>query len=162
MADRYAFAPLEALVLVDVGPRLNDLGQHASRTRLVAEVLGVDRRQVIRWRASGVTADQADRLAVAAHRHAFEVWPELADVAARVCARQSCTVQFVPGLPHQKYCCDRCRKGEQRRRNMLRRYRTDPEFAEKKRERRRVYYAECGEYERARERQRYAQRTEAA
>lgn len=63
---RYPFAPLETLV-------------GAPSAKQLADALGVHPRQVYRWRSTGVTADQADLLAVRLHSHPFEVWPEMAD-----------------------------------------------------------------------------------
>lgn len=42
---------------------------------VLAARLGVDRAQVYRWRAYGVTVDQADELAARLNRHPAEVWP---------------------------------------------------------------------------------------
>lgn len=135
---RYPFGPLEALVLVELGPQLNSIGQPASPSRLVAELLGVDRRQVYRWRQIGVTVDQADVLAVRAHRHPFEVWPELADHDARPCTARGCRTRFVPvSRLDQKWCSTRCRKREWARLA----YQRNAAFAAAERARANAYYA---------------------
>ena len=79
------------------GARLpfNILEQHVSGGCGIqtARVLGVHRRQVYRWRASGVTWAQADELAVRIGLHPSAVWGAtwwLSDddeVAGRVCQK---------------------------------------------------------------------------
>lgn len=138
-AARYPFGLLEALIVVDLDVQLNSIGQHAGTPRLVAEVLGVDRRQVYRWRKVGVTAEQADVLAVRARRHPLEVWPELADIDTRPCEARGCTERFLPlHRPDQRWCSTRCRKREWARAK----YATVAEFAEAERRRVNAYYAE--------------------
>ena len=58
---RFPFADLEAL-----------LGE--CPTRVIAARLGVSTRTVWRWRAGGLTVDQADRAAIAAGWHPGTVW----------------------------------------------------------------------------------------
>jgi plasmid maintenance system antidote protein VapI len=41
---------------------------------VVAETFGVTRRTVSRWKADGLTIDQADTLAVALDTHPAELW----------------------------------------------------------------------------------------
>lgn len=89
---RLPFAPLEALVAVE-------------SDEVLAEVLGVTRRTVWRYRAEGVSEIAADRLAVAAGFHPFEVWPELVDVATVVC---DCGEVFVPVRGSHRFCSRRC------------------------------------------------------
>lgn len=104
---RYPFDRLEALVVVDLDLELNDIGQYASRTRRVAELLGVHGRQIYRWRQIGVTAAQADVLAVRAHRHPLEVWPELVPEVATVgCA--DCSATFIPSRRDARFCSRPC------------------------------------------------------
>ena len=43
-------------------------------TQVIAARLGVSTRTVWRWRASGLTADQADRAAIAAGWHPVSIW----------------------------------------------------------------------------------------
>ena len=43
-------------------------------TKVIAARLGVSTRTVWRWRAAGLTADQADRAAIAAGWHPGSIW----------------------------------------------------------------------------------------
>lgn len=64
------------------------------------------------------------------------------------CAATDCGTMFVPsGRGPQKFCSTLCRHRE-----WALRYRSTPEGAEKNRAKRRRYYGECGDYERARQR----------
>lgn len=108
-------------------------------------------------RERGVTADVADRMAVAAGFHPYELWPEMLDdhISAyvdRSCAE--CGSDFTPTAPHQRFCHRRCRdrQGERIR------YQRSAAARSRARERRRLYYAENAEYEKARERRRYHER----
>lgn len=42
-----------------------------------AKVLGVDPKQLHRWRAYNLSIDQADELACRLHLHPIEVWPDI-------------------------------------------------------------------------------------
>lgn len=55
------FEPLEALLATGCGV-------------LTAQLLGVNRRQVYRWRETGVSWAQADELAIRAGLHPSSVW----------------------------------------------------------------------------------------
>lgn len=106
---RYPFGALEVLA-------------RCESPRVLAERLGVNERQVFRWRVYGVTEEQADRLAVAVGFHPWSIWPELADDG---------TVDGRARWAREKY-------------------QTDPAFREKKLAGARAYYAENGAYVRGR------------
>lgn len=62
--------------------RFADLENKIGGTTInVAVLLGVDRRQVLRLRQSGLTVDQADEFAVRAGFHPGEIWEQWADFA---------------------------------------------------------------------------------
>lgn len=67
-AERFAFAPLEEAAR----RQWPDGGVY---TRL-GELAGVHRKQIARWRADGVPAWAADRLAIALGYHPASLWPE--------------------------------------------------------------------------------------
>jgi hypothetical protein len=144
---RYPFEPLAAAM------RLS--GHQASKT------LGLSGRTQQSYRRDGMSERVADRLAVKAGLHPFEVWPEMVghqiEAASVVCADESCGGPFVPERSNQRYCSPACRKRASDRRT----YRSDPARRAKKRAGRRAYYAENAEYERSRERRRYRARIEA-
>ncbi|MEM7272659.1 MAG: hypothetical protein AAF547_06225 [Actinomycetota bacterium] len=54
---------------------LIDHTQPASLTAL-ADQLGVEPRTIYRWRAAGLSIDQADRTAIALDSHPAIIWPE--------------------------------------------------------------------------------------
>lgn len=124
---RYPFEPLEQFV-------------NAPNMVLFADCIGIDTRQVYRWRESGITVAQADALAVRAGALPYEIWPEMLDQAIadleRSCAAVGCEQTFVP-LPNQRFCSASCRL-----RMKMRRYRSDPVNAERHRQERRRYYHE--------------------
>lgn len=124
-----------------------------------AEALGVSGTTYVRYSCHGVTERTADRLAVRAGFHPAEVWPELTDhqinAASRVCARPNCTTMFVPNRSDQKYCDAPCRRHMAEKRYRERKRATDPEWVASRRAKRRDYYAECGQYERAEHLRRY-------
>lgn len=136
---RYPFAPLEAL--------LGDVD--------LARVLGVSGRTIGIYKHRGLSDEQADKAAVRAGFVAYEVWPELLDDLIdgheRACGNRLCDERFVPLRSNHVYCSPRCRTNTQARRVKRRRYARDPEFAERLRAKRRESYAECQEYERARQ-----------
>ena len=93
-----------------------------------------------KYRDQGVSRVSADRLAVRAGFHPYEVWPDMADHdyedASRECEADDCTERFIPannGGKHRKFCSPRCAN-----RVRLRRYRARSEAA---RERDRGYSA---------------------
>lgn len=96
----------------------------------------------------GLTEKQADRYAVRAGLHPYEVWQDWFDHAFRACAHPDCAERFVPTAPHQRFCSHRCR----RRFNERRARELNLPSAENKRENRRRYYEQYGDYERARQR----------
>src|SRR5690606_29642990 len=105
-------------------------------------------------RDKGVTDRTADRLAVTAGLNPYMVWPELLTDQIEDCSRRcdECEEPFVPFRRSQRFCSKSCRQRQLQREWKRRRYQTDPEFAEARRQERRAYYAACGDYERARQR----------
>lgn len=108
---RYDFAPLEALLRVQLRPELNGAGQERGFPGRMAEALGVDRRQVIRWREYGVPADMADDLVGRVGAVPWELWPqEWYEGATRTCEAPACAVRFVAWpRPQRRFCSSRCR-----------------------------------------------------
>jgi hypothetical protein len=106
---------------------------------------GTDYRRVI---DVGLSADQADRWAVRCGLHPAEVWPEIVDEAKRPCAE--CSTPFFPHDKRHRFCTPLC-STRQWQRN---RYHTDPDFRARRIASAARYYAECGDYVRARVRQR--------
>ena len=157
---RYPWAPLEALLSVETFE-----GEIIGRnTKRLARRLEVAARQVYRWREIGLSRDQAEAMAERAGWMGFEVWPSILDDAVaeleRECAGDDCAVRFVPGRGGQRYCSRRCmmraanaRYVERHRETVLARARVNAAR----------YYAENGDYVRARQRRYYAEkRAEAA
>lgn len=122
--------------------------------RDAAEELGISGATRRRLMTEGLTEQQADRYAVRAGMAAENVWPELLDDViaeeSRECAHPDCTERFVPHprAPHRRFCSHRCRRRYNERSARLR----NLPSAERKRETRRRYYEQYGDYERARQR----------
>lgn len=105
-----------------------------------------------RYRAEGVSEQQAEALALRAGFHPFNVWPELTaarcESMERECAAPDCDVRFVRAFQSRRiWCHPRCKW-----RTDARKRRATPDGAAANRERRRRYYAENSDYERARQR----------
>lgn len=113
-------------------------------------------------RAHGVTEAIADRLAVAAGYHPFEVWPEMLEDAAAERRCDRCGGGFVPVRRAQRWCSPRCRVFNAQAAHLRRRRRNDPAWAEQQRQRSRRYYRETADYQRAQARARYRQKREEA
>lgn len=110
-------------------------------------------------REHGLTEQQADRYACALGLVPWSVWPEWLHDVWQECAHPDCSERFLPHPKgnHRRFCSHRCR----RRYNERRARELSLPSAENKREYRRRYYAENGDYERARQR-RYDQARRAA
>ena len=151
MSRRYPLEPFFALTRWSLSDVQDLAGCNASEWRI--------------RKAEGVTEFVADRIACAAGFHPHEVWPEMLDHAIndlpdRDC--DECGQSFIPARPSiQRFCSRRCYRRFHARAS-TRRIRATPEGAAKNRERRRRYYAENADYERARERRRYHQQREVA
>lgn len=149
MSRRY---PLEALVVA------SGLSEHQLSVKV-----GLKGTTLRNARTDGLIERAADRYAVRAGLHPFEVWPEMAEHqledTSTECAAPDCARRFIPTRSGHRFCSRRC--GDRTTARI--RYRADSELAERKRAARRRYYAEAGDYERARQR-RYdrAQRERAA
>lgn len=102
----------------------------------------------------GVTELVADRLAIEAGYHPFEVWPEMVEAGIDYKNCDECGDTFDPVRSDQRFCGRTCRRRDADRR-YKRKLRATPEGAEAHRTARRRFYAECAEYEKARERRRY-------
>ncbi len=108
----------------------------------LAEKLDVKRNTVEAWRRRGLSFDQADRAAVAVGWVAVNVWPEIEQEwpeVERVCP---CGTRYLPTGTYQVWCTVPC--GARHRSKAWRRNKraTDPEWAEARREERRVYWRE--------------------
>lgn len=112
-------------------------------------LLGVSGSVQQEYRRRGVTERVADRLAVRAGLHAYEVWPEMVDhhiaACSIECADERCSELFLPVNGNQRFCSERCQKRANGRRYVRRRYQSDPEFAEARREDSRRRRAEATE-----------------
>ncbi len=147
MTHRYPFAPL-----------VEAMGCSANQAIIR---LGISGKSGQEYRQFGLSEKVADRLAVRAGLHPFEVWPDMAEAnleAATIeCAAEGCTERFIPTRKGHEHCSKRCSERTWARRK----YRTDPAFAQAKRASAARYYAEAGDYVRRRSRRRYAERTAA-
>ena len=140
MSRRY---PLEPLLAV-----LNDRGLTTNHHRL----LGVSSAGYRKVERDGLAEAAADRVAVSLGLHPSEVWPTWLGDHVKAC--DECGTSFVPGRRDARFCQTDCYRRWWGR-EVTRRRRTVPELAERNRQRRRAYYAENAEYEKARERRRY-------
>lgn len=138
---RYPLAALAAVVGI------------VPRSSRLARLLRISGTSLARFNVDGLTAVQAERYAVRAGCHPFEVWPEMADHEFEATSKpcDHCGDPFVPMRPTGRFCSPRCNRRwwsyENRKRKMAR----DPEYRERLYACRRAYYQECGEYERARQ-----------
>ncbi len=75
---RLPFAPLDqhARIHRDMAPRGTQHDGTAWSDRNLADLLGVTRRAVVRWRHAGIPIYSADRAAVALGVHPSLIWPE--------------------------------------------------------------------------------------
>lgn len=114
----------------------------------LARAVGLSGSTLKRAREEGFIESAADRYAVRAGLHPHEVWDHWLEGAEQPCAAEDCASTFIPTRPGHRYCSRGCRDrvGERRR------YRSNPVLAERRRASRRAYYAENGDYERARQR----------
>lgn len=104
-------------------PFLDATGWSMTRIREVAPCNGVEYR---RRRTEGVTEATADRLAIAAHLHPWEIWPEIEHLAEIPCAE--CNEGFVPFRKNHLHCSKRCYQRAYKREKYRRLYATDPAF----------------------------------
>lgn len=75
---RLPFEPVERVAALRVLDHWTG-GPGQGKTAAVARHLGVDDRQVYRWRDYGITPDQADGFAVRLGFHPLELWPDFHD-----------------------------------------------------------------------------------
>lgn len=83
-------------------------------------------------RVNGLAERSADRYAVRAGLHPFEVWPEMVEHhqadATVECAAGDCSVRFIPTRKSHRYHSTTCFQREYKRERYRTRYATDPEF----------------------------------
>ena len=93
--------------------------------------LGLDHRQVARYRREGLTERRADELATTAGWPTLLIWPEMVDDALKQqwvqCADRARTELFLPYRANQIYHSKRCAR-RSRQRVYLAEKRKDPEF----------------------------------
>jgi hypothetical protein len=155
---RYSFDPLERLLLVRLRDREDreDMPPRRLGSMSIARELDEDRTTILRARERGLTREAAERLAEKAGYIPYELWPEILDhdiaTIERVCASPDCDVRFIPDDPRQKKCSRRCvlrdagaRYKDRHRDVVLERARASAAR----------YYAENGDYVRARRRRAY-------
>jgi hypothetical protein len=118
--------------------------------------LGCSGSTELEYRSRGVTERVADRLAVKAGLHPYVVWPEMAEHTMTQIQRRCdhCEELFFPARTDQRFCTPLCRKRWHGRRSQAK-YQRSERGREYTNERRRRFYQENAEYEKARERRRY-------
>lgn len=98
----------------------------------------------------GLTFEQAERYAERAGLPAYVVWPEMVDELldreSKVCAADGCEERFVPLNPRRIYCSNTCRDRRAKTRWANRKYRTDPEYAARRRAASNARYAAERDY----------------
>lgn len=117
---RYPFAPLAALM--------------GCTEASAARRLNISGRTEQEYRREGMSEKVADRMAVRAGYHPFEVWPEMAEYNY---------------IDYKDAALGRAKK---RQRTV---YLKDANLRSARRTTRRAYYETCGDYERAQQRRRY-------
>lgn len=142
---RYDPAELAASMKIPVGTALRQLG--------------VSAKDVRDFRSRGMTARVAERLADKAGFNPYEVWPTWnADIAIAPLVCKFCGKEFFPAQrqPSQVYCSAQCRsKNRDRSKDAEReraRYQENEAKRARKKETNAAYYAENGDYVRARQR----------
>ena len=123
----------------------------------LTRAVGLSGSTLVKARENGLTADAADRYATRAGFHPASVWPDWGTAECEQTCPE-CEEGFVPARKGTVFCSKRCRQRKLQREWQRRRYATDPAYAEAKRAARREFYAECAEYEKARERRKYRER----
>jgi hypothetical protein len=108
-------------------------------------------------RCHGVTSRVAERLAIEAGLHPYNVWPDMADhdlIDTQIPCVE-CETPFTPTRKGHVYCTTKCRNRRHSRERMRRLYQTDPDHRARRLAGRRALYAECADYEKARQRRYY-------
>jgi hypothetical protein len=75
-AARLAFDPLERTLAAFLGHIEAATARTGPNLKRIAFALGVHPKQLYRWRESGLTWVQADKLAIRAGYHPAEIWSE--------------------------------------------------------------------------------------
>jgi hypothetical protein len=73
---------------------------------MIAELAGVKRATVAQWTQRGLSAFQADRVAVAVGMHPAEVWADWWDATGSLCGNDRC---MEPVPDHRVFCSPLCR-----------------------------------------------------
>lgn len=117
MTHRYPLDPLFALM--------------GETPHAACKILRLAGRTQKEYRRDGVTAKVADRMAVRAGFHPYEVWPEMVDhdiaATAKDCA--GCGEPYNTSDSRRRYCTPECRQRARWRRVDANRRRRDPEKA---------------------------------
>lgn len=133
------------MIRYPIEPLLEAMGVSWSQA---AQQLGIGGPEYRRYRDEGMTRDTAERKALKAGFHPYEVWPDMADHDAEAvtveCAADDCPVRFIPpptgpGQKRRLYHDRNC----QTRWNAKVRYQTVPEVRERRKEAARRYKAEA-------------------
>lgn len=112
--------------------------------------LGISGSTEQQYRGAGMSREVAERRALKAGFHPYEVWPSMLDddIAdqEQVCAAPDCPVRFVPpptglGQKRRHYCCRTC----QQRTNARRSYQTNEATRRRRQEASRRYKHEIAE-----------------
>jgi ribosomal protein S27AE len=101
--------------------------------------LGIRGSTVVEYRDRGMSDYVAERLALKAGLHPYEVWPEMADARVQELERscEECGASFVPTRAGHRYCSTRCGQRVWNRAYQRRRYWSDPEYRARRIEKRR-------------------------
>lgn len=107
---RYPLAPLAVVMGESVGN--------------LAKLLGIGGPEYQRYKTDGMLRETAERKALKAGFHPYEVWPEMADHdlydSQKECAAEDCDVRFVPAFrqsTRQRFCSTACKARDWQRRN---------------------------------------------
>lgn len=115
-----------------------------------AQVLGIGGPEYRRYRDDGMSREVAERKALKAGFHPYELWPDMADHDADdvtvECAAGDCEIRFIPpptgpGQKRRRFHDRNC----QTRWNAKHRYQSVPEVRERRKRQAREYKAEIRE-----------------
>ena len=132
MNETYSVGPLAALMHLSENTACDQLG-----------ITGSTKQQ---YRQHGMSREVAERRALQAGFHPYEVWPDMAhhdaDALKIECAC-GCGERFIPTRKGHKFASVACKGRAHSREFERRRYTNDPEFRARKRAAVAAYYETC-------------------